>query len=1029
MTRTKLGSLLLFPLAACGGDDEPDAEVGADVVADAGADSVPDGSGEPPVDEAALILGVEVTGEFTLDGLEGEVHVVRTEADIPHIYASSSHDLYFASGFVMARDRYIEFELGSRLSLGTLSELLGSLTLEVDLESRGVGTRFVADRVLETISPEGLAVLQAYADGVNAWQDALRAGLVPEPTELAVLGSLAGVADPTAILQPATPHSVAGFAAYVVYQSSHGFEDIVRQQVADRVFDHYEDDVALYDLRSAGLVEDVWRPVQPVMEVPATPGFRGEEDKGLRPVGIGSELRIEDAMVARLARIGTDRMAALGRGTLGDHGSNVWAVNSPGELELGSIVAGDGHLSLGIPAIFMQMGVDDTVFGDGDLRQTGLFLPGFPALGVGTNGHIAWSQTYPRADLTDFYAEELELDGSGRPARSFFDGEWHDLVEIVEEYTVSGTLGGETTQVEHSRWTTFDGRWLMSVEGAVAMAEDPGAIALLGEWVVPEDVDGDGVVSAISMDYTAFDIGDLFTAVDGLGRAETVEEFAASTRGFVGYAQNLGVGDTSGSIYLTSYTATPCRAYLERDEDGEWVEGAHPNRILDGTRYGAFTVDLDDDGMPVEGAEDPYRCIIPFDAWPVAHNPPSGYIVNANQDPGGFAFSGTLADDQWHIGGPWVPGFRADTIVRGIEQSAPTVEAMAAIQADHTSPMGTLFAPVLIDAIELVASWAIDPGGTPDQLRAVAIYQANSPELVELRNRLSGWLERGAVAASGVETFYHSPSDDDLEDAVATMIYNAWFREFLSAIFDDEGTLFVFEPPGWGRTVVSATMQRLVESRGENTSGLASFNDETGESAFFDVVGTEEIETSYELALAAAVQVITDLSAEQRRPGVGGFGTADQSEWLWGLRHQVKFQSILAGVAGGNPLIDLIADDFSINTDRLPLSDTVEEGDPRRGLEWFPRPGDLFGVDAANPSFFGSDFHHANGPVMRMVIRLGPDGVSGQNIIPGGQSGIVESEHFDDQAELWLANEAIPMRHTPSEVAEGATGREVLLPR
>lgn len=1017
-------------LVACGGDPPPGEDVAADTtdVADPGGDALADGTGEPTVDESALILAVEQTAEFELDGLNAEVQVVRTEADVPHIYASNTHDLYFAAGFVMARDRYIEFELGSRLSLGTLSELLGDLTLGVDMESRGMGTAYVADRLLEGIGPDGLAALEAYAAGINAWLQALRDGLVPAPTELTLLGSLAGAANPVDVLQPATTRSVAGFASYVVYVSSHGFEDLARTEVAERVFDHFSEDVALYDLRAAGLVEDIWRPVEPVFEVPATPGFRGDEQKGLRVSGLGEPIRLESTMLSRVAARGLARAAALGRGDYGDHGSNVWAMNTPGEPERGTVVAGDGHLSLGIPPIFMQMGLDDVVFGDGELRQTGLFLPGFPALGVGTNGHIAWSQTYPRADLTDFYAEELELE-DGRPARAFFDGEWRDLVEVVETYAIAGSLGSEPAEVDASRWTTFDGRWLVGVEGELLDEAGPGAIAVLGEWVVPGDLDDDGVISGISMDYTGFDIGDLFASVDGLGRAQNVDEFAAATRGFVGYAQNLGVGDRDGSIYLTSYTATPCRDYLERDVDGEWVEGAHPNRVLDGTRYGGFTIELGDDGYPVEGHGDPYRCVIPFDVWPTAHNPASGFIVNANQDPGGLSFSGTLADARWHIGGPWVPGFRAKTIVESLRTAEATVDAMARIQADHTSPIGLLFAPFLVESIELVASWAIDPGGSPAQLRAVDLYQANAPALIEVGRRLDVWLQRGAHAASGVETFYHSPTADDREDAVATMVFNAWFRQFLADVLGDEDVFFTFQPAGWGRTVVSATMQRLLENRGENVDGLASWNAETSESAFFDVLGTDDVEIAEEVALGALIRVLEDLTAEPRRPDTGGFGTDDMDQWLWGLRHQVKFESILAGVAGNNPLIDLIAGDFSISTDRLPLADSFEDDDPRRGLNWFPRPGDLFGVDAANPAFVGDDFHYGTGPVMRMVIRLGEDGVTGQNIIPGGQSGIVESEHFSDQAALWLANDTVPLRHTPAQVVEGAVGREVLTPR
>ena len=66
---------------------------------------------------------------------------------------------------------------------------------------------------------------------------------------------------------------------------------------------------------------------------------------------------------------------------------------------------------------------------------------------------------------------------------------------------------------------------------------------------------------------------------------------------------------------------------------------------------------------------------------------------------------------------------------------------------------------------------------------------------------------------------------------------------------------------------------------------------------------------------------------------------------------------------------------------------------------------------------------------MRMVIALHPDGrVAGQNIIPGGQSGLTDSPHFADQAALWLGNEALPLRFHLDEVVEGAIGREVYTP-
>ncbi|MFT5431624.1 MAG: acyl-homoserine lactone acylase PvdQ, partial [Myxococcota bacterium] len=159
-----------------------------------------------------------------------------------------------------------------------------------------------------------------------------------------------------------------------------------------------------------------------------------------------------------------------------------------------------------------------------------------------------------------------------------------------------------------------------------------------------------------------------------------------------------------------------------------------------------------------------------------------------------------------------------------------------------------------------------------------------------------------------------------------------------------------------------------------------------------------------------------------------GFGTTDQSAWLWGLRHQVRFESLLGGFLGADSGFGSLLDAFSITTKTLPLDVDISSDDPRSDLKWFPRGGDNWGVDAANPGFSGTNFTHGNGPVMRMVMSLDDGRVGGVNIIPGGQSGLNDTDYFADQAELWLANEVLPMRFHPNDVATGAQGREVFSP-
>ena len=58
------------------------------------------------------------------------------------------------------------------------------------------------------------------------------------------------------------------------------------------------------------------------------------------------------------------------------------------------------------------------------------------------------------------------------------------------------------------------------------------------------------------------------------------------------------------------------------------------------------------------------------------------------------------------------------------------------------------------------------------------------------------------------------------------------------------------------------------------------------------------------------------------------------------------------------------------------------------------------------------------------VLFLHPDGtVSGQNVLPGGQSGLTNDAHYADQVPYWLANEALPVHWTVDEVVAAGVER------
>lgn len=990
----------------------------------------------PPADDPSPLLGVAETESWSLPGLGGPAYVVRAEGNIPYIYAENRADLARVTGFVVARDRFFMIDMIRRLALGRVSELLGEDGLSADQESRGIGMTRVAERYLSQFEadPAWGEVMDAYAEGVNAYVDQVNAGTLPAPSEYVTLAPALAILDPATLLVPFERRDMAAIGATLTYNLGFETTDVGRAASWDVLPTLFEG-APLQDQRRAGVLDDIWNRVEPVFPVSSAPGWG---TAGLRrastATGQARRTSVPSVMTDRLKtrldrierRFGHDRESGFG--------SNAWAVGGYASADGRSLLAGDGHLALSVPALFFSIGMDTTHLGGGDIHQVGLALPGFPTLAVGTNGSVAWSQTQVFGDITDWYREELQLDANGAPTASLYQGEWKPLVKVDETYTIADVvlLGSVGRTETWTRYETFDGRLIAEIEGHEGDA-GPGetVVNTQGVNVVPSDLDGDGTITAVSFDYTAFDQGNLTVASDGFGQAEDVFQFRDATRKLVAYSQNIVASDKNGDILYTGYQAVPCRGYLPRDPDGSFADGADPMMLIDGTRYGGFTIPVAADASVDESqADDPYACVVPFEEYPQNISPPEGYVLTANNDIGNISTDGDLWNDPWYIGGPWLEGYRGNRIdeLLKAEVAAGTADiaAMSRIQGDHHSTLADQWLSTLLES--LTAGRTADPASTdPAEARIAALWARNVDRFGEVEGRLQAWEAAGLPATSGVETFYQTVGPDDRDHAVATMLWNGWIGEFVRQVFDDEGFPGVFYPTG--DTGKTRTLTRMFAGRGAgNPEGMASWVPETKESAFFDVLSTPEVETSTELMLISLETVLDRLSSPPTDPAIGGFGTTDMSQWLWGERHLVKFESLLAELLSADDSFGFLIAQFSITPDILPLAEGLSASDPRASLPWFPRDGDHLNVDAGNPGFASDEFMYDSGPVFRMVIALGPDGAEGVNILPGGQSGLTDSPFYADQAAVWLANDTWPMRTTVDQVIAGATGRETFTP-
>jgi len=72
-------------------------------------------------------------------------------------------------GYVHAQDRFWQMDFWRHLGSGRLAELFGESQVETDTFLRTLGWARVAQRELDLLDADSLAILEAYTEGVNAY--------------------------------------------------------------------------------------------------------------------------------------------------------------------------------------------------------------------------------------------------------------------------------------------------------------------------------------------------------------------------------------------------------------------------------------------------------------------------------------------------------------------------------------------------------------------------------------------------------------------------------------------------------------------------------------------------------------------------------------------------------------------------------------------------------------------------------------------------------------------------------------------
>ncbi|MDT8998679.1 penicillin acylase family protein [Paucibacter sp. APW11] len=325
----------------------------------------------------ALLLGAygllrasrpQLDGAISLPGLQAELRLQRDALGTATLQGQTRLDLARGLGWLHAQERFFEMDLTRRSAAGELSALFGPRAVERDKERRQHRLRARLSARYASLPAADQALLQAYADGVNAGLHSLAV----RPWQYLLLQAQAED------WQPVDSLLVMGEMFWKL--QAQAFETglqraLLRRELGDALFDALHPRGGRWDAPLDGSA----------LTPPALPG---------REL---INLRKQAAAVTTLG-------SAAGREEAPVYGSNNWAVAGSRSADGAALLADDMHLGLGVPSIWYRTQFELSAPGQPALRAAGLSLPGAPTLVVGSNGAVAWGFTNAYGQWFDWLA-------------------------------------------------------------------------------------------------------------------------------------------------------------------------------------------------------------------------------------------------------------------------------------------------------------------------------------------------------------------------------------------------------------------------------------------------------------------------------------------------------------------------------------------------------------------------------------------------------------------------------------------------
>lgn len=329
-----------------------------------------------------------------LPELQAPVEIVWDDRRVAHVFAQNAHDLYFAQGYLTARDRLWQMEFQTHAAAGRLAEIVGPRALEHDRYRRRIGMIYAAENALKAMQEDEASriVVEAYTAGVNAWIQNLSAKDLPLEYKIFDYQP-----------EPWTPIKCA----------------LLLKQMAWTLTGYSND--RIMSLTRSALGEELMQRLYPIYPPEQDPIMPTSTPWNFQPNAVSKPSAMFRSTLSG-ATINVERTST--------DGSNNWAVSGSKTASGYPILCNDPHLALTLPSIWYEMQLVSP-----EVNVYGVTLPGTPAVIIGFNQSIAWGVTNAGSDVLDWF--EIKFKDAKR-AEYFYNGAWQVTQQRIEEIKVRG---------------------------------------------------------------------------------------------------------------------------------------------------------------------------------------------------------------------------------------------------------------------------------------------------------------------------------------------------------------------------------------------------------------------------------------------------------------------------------------------------------------------------------------------------------------------------------------------------------------